>query len=117
MNEFESTDRNANAVGVLLKTARTKSRLTQVQVAGEVRCAQGYLSRLERGMIGHPSAEILARLALIYEIPAQSLFSAIGQFELARTIGGAEQSSRRGECDHGRRYPDARSLKGGRDGR
>jgi HTH-type transcriptional regulator, competence development regulator len=64
--------------GQHLRTLRENRRLTLRDVEEAAGVSNGYLSLLERGMRGKPSARILKDLAKFYGVPPEQLFEGAG---------------------------------------
>jgi len=58
--------------GEKLKTLRRRHKMTQQELADQIETVQSYVSLLERGE-REPSAEIVLRLSLIFNISADQL--------------------------------------------
>lgn len=65
-------------LGDTLRVARTARRLTLQQVQNATSVSLSYLSRLENRRIEKPGADILAKIADAYGIPAQTLLQMAG---------------------------------------
>jgi transcriptional regulator with XRE-family HTH domain len=56
-----------------LKAARKRRRLTQAQLAAVTGLGQGYISRLENGIIADPAFSIVRKLAHALELDPRQL--------------------------------------------
>jgi transcriptional regulator with XRE-family HTH domain len=59
--------------GMILKTARQKAGLNQVELGDRVGVTGQYIGKLERGEAKNPSREILQRIAQVLDIPFEVL--------------------------------------------
>jgi transcriptional regulator with XRE-family HTH domain len=68
-------------IGSHLRQLRLQRRLTLREVAQAAHLSNAYLSQIETGKKGAPSAKHLRRLAAIYEVPARELFEIAGYLD------------------------------------
>ncbi|MEX0750749.1 MAG: helix-turn-helix transcriptional regulator [Dehalococcoidia bacterium] len=68
-------------IGDLLKELRLLKRLTIRDAAQAANVSNAYLSQIETGKKGAPSAKHLRRLAEVYGVPARELFEIAGYLD------------------------------------
>ena len=81
-------------LGLILKAARARQGLTQVEAAVQSGVAKGTVYNLENGMTGKAHAGVLAKLANLYELSLESLIL-------------AASSSSQGDTDNGQSGPES----------
>ena len=62
-------------IGVRLRRARKRAKLTQVELAGIAGCDPASISRLERGVSKNPGAALIDSIAKSLKIPSSSLLN------------------------------------------
>jgi len=65
--------------GTLLQTLRIEAGLSQRELARRTDLSHTYISKLEKGLMGPPSDDVLARLAGVLAYDAVKLFWAAGR--------------------------------------
>jgi transcriptional regulator with XRE-family HTH domain len=80
----QSEAERAHAFGARVRTLRRNRKLTQRQVAEQLPMSAGNLSRLENGVHGPPSDEVILKLAEVLDADADELLRLAG-----RDTGGA----------------------------
>jgi transcriptional regulator with XRE-family HTH domain len=70
--------------GEYLKRLRGEQRLSLREVEERSGVSNSYLAQIERGVRRPPSADILRRLAPVYNVPARDLLKAAGLFDEER---------------------------------
>jgi len=68
-------------IGPHLKQLRTGKRLTLREAAEVAHLSNAYLSQIETGKRGAPSAKHLRRLAVVYGVPVRELFEMAGYLD------------------------------------
>jgi len=68
-------------IGPHLKELRLQKRLTLRDAAQAAHLSNAYLSQIETGKKGAPSAKHLRRLAEVYEVPPRELFEIAGYLD------------------------------------
>jgi len=66
-----------------LRTLRRSRKLSQIELADQAQVSQSYLSRLEKGVLANPSAEVVQRLADALSVPVALLYTDPGEEALA----------------------------------
>ncbi len=66
------------ALGSVLRSGRKERGLSLAAVAEPARISAAYLHKLERGVVANPSPRILARLAVVLELPYMRLMELAG---------------------------------------
>jgi transcriptional regulator with XRE-family HTH domain len=66
-----------------LRTLRRSRKLSQIELAARAQVSQSYLSRLEKGVLANPSAEVVQRLADALSVPVALLYTDPGEEALA----------------------------------
>lgn len=79
-----------------IKAARLKAKMTQRQAAKQADCDHTYLSKIESGTM-EPSADLILRLATIYNADALALMEAAGK-TLCRCSADVRRLEERIEC-------------------
>lgn len=69
-----------------LKELRLERNLTLEQVELRAGVSNGYLSQVENGKRGIPSAKILKKLAPVYKVPQEELFKKAGIIEAGEFV-------------------------------
>jgi transcriptional regulator with XRE-family HTH domain len=75
-----------NELAAYLRNVRKERGLSLKKVEKAAGVSNAYLSQLERGLRNTPHADILKRLAKVYEVPLQELLSAAGYIEDKKVI-------------------------------
>jgi transcriptional regulator with XRE-family HTH domain len=68
-------------IGPYLKQLRTAKRMTLREAAEKAHLSNAYLSQIETGARGAPSAKHLRQLAIVYEAPVRELFEMAGYLD------------------------------------
>lgn len=79
------SDRSAIVrLGMNLQLARKNCQKTQVEASDAVGVHQNTIARYERGEV-EPSVEVVRRMATLYSVPLESLYSELGSIDSERT--------------------------------
>ncbi len=70
--------------GAYLRRLRLEQRLSIREVEGKTGVSNSYLALIEQGKRGPPGAEILKKLAPVYNVPVRDLLKAAGYLDEAR---------------------------------
>ena len=68
-------------IGPYLKQLRIERRMTLREAAEQAHLSNAYLSQIETGARGAPSAKHLRHLAIVYAVPVRELFEMAGYLD------------------------------------
>jgi transcriptional regulator with XRE-family HTH domain len=71
------------AVGELLRLKRVSNKNTLSDIAGKVGVSPNYISEIEKGIKSNPSDEIVVKLAKVFELNEDDLFTAFKKVPLS----------------------------------